>query len=58
MFPLRAIVEASEQVPLLAMLLRVDMSIVREILNREELPGAETSGNGAALPSVRLRQVC
>src|SRR5437879_8835743 len=38
------IVEASEQVPLLAMLLRLDMSIVREILNREELPGAETSG--------------
>src|SRR5437588_10970807 len=28
----------------LAMLLRLDMSIVREILNREELPGAETSG--------------
>ena len=26
------------------MLLRLDMSIVREILNREELPGAETSG--------------
>jgi len=25
------------------MLLRLDMSIVREILNREELPGAETS---------------
>src|SRR5437879_9185283 len=38
------IVEASEQVPLLSMLLRLDMSIVREILNREELTGAETSG--------------
>ncbi|PYX08180.1 MAG: AraC family transcriptional regulator, partial [Acidobacteria bacterium] len=38
------IVEASEEVPLLSMLLRLDMSIVREILNREELPGAETSG--------------
>jgi AraC-like DNA-binding protein len=38
------IVEASERVPLLSMLLRLDMSIVREILNREELPGAETSG--------------
>ena len=38
------IVEASEQVPLLSMLLRLDLSIVREILNREELPEAETSG--------------
>src|SRR5882724_8209588 len=38
------IVEASEEMPLLSMLLRLDMSIVREILNREELPGAEVSG--------------
>ena len=38
------IVEASEDVPLLSMLLGLDMSIVREILNREELPAAETSG--------------
>jgi len=38
------IVEASEDVPLLSVLLRLDMSIVREILNREELPAAETSG--------------
>ena len=38
------IVEASEEVPLLSMLLRLDMSFVREILNREELPEAETSG--------------
>ena len=38
------IVEASEDVPLLSMLLRFDMSIVREILSREELPLAETSG--------------
>jgi AraC-like DNA-binding protein len=35
------IIEASEDVPLLSMLLRLDMSIVREILNREELPEAE-----------------
>ena len=35
------IVEASEEVPLLSMLLRLDMAIVREILNREELPEAE-----------------
>ena len=38
------ILEASEEVPLLSMLLRLDMAIVREILNREELPGAELSG--------------
>ena len=37
------IVEASEEVPLLSMLLRLDMSIVREILSREELPEVETS---------------
>jgi len=35
------IVEASKDVPLLSILLRLDMSIVREILNREELPEAE-----------------
>ena len=38
------IVEASEEVPLLSMLLRLDMAIEREILNREELPEAELSG--------------
>jgi hypothetical protein len=32
------IVEASEQVPLLSMLLRLEMSIVREILSRDGLP--------------------
>src|SRR5215470_11819595 len=36
------IVEASEEVPLLSMLLRLDMPVVREILNREELPEPET----------------
>src|SRR2546429_4068845 len=38
------IVEASDEVPLLSMLLRLDMSIVREMLNREDLPESETSG--------------
>jgi AraC-like DNA-binding protein len=38
------IVEASEVVPLLAMLLRLDLSIVREILTREELPEVEAPG--------------
>jgi AraC-like DNA-binding protein len=37
------IVEASDEVPLLSMLLRLDMAIVREILNREELPELEPS---------------
>ena len=37
------IIEASEEVPLLSMLLRLDMSIVREMLNREELPEPESS---------------
>lgn len=32
------IVEASEDVPLLSMLLRLEMSVVREILSREDLP--------------------
>ena len=56
------IVEASEEVPLLSMLLRLDMSIVREILNREELPEAETSGqrHGVAIgeASAGLLNAC
>src|SRR5438876_9377378 len=39
------IIEASEEVPLLSMLLRLDMAIVREILNREELPELEASSH-------------
>src|SRR5207247_2392085 len=37
------IVEASEEVPLLSMFLRLDMSIVREMLNREDLPESRVS---------------
>jgi hypothetical protein len=37
------ILEASEEVPLLSMLLRLDMSIVREMLNREELPASDVA---------------
>jgi AraC-like DNA-binding protein len=37
------IVEASEQVPLLSMFLRLDMQIVREVIDREELPELKTS---------------
>jgi len=37
------IIDASEQVPLLSMLLRLDMPMVREIITREELPELEAS---------------
>lgn len=37
------IVEASEQVPLLSMYLRLDMPTVREVLSREDLPEPGTS---------------
>jgi AraC-like DNA-binding protein len=39
------IVEASDEIPLLSMLLRLDMSIVREMLNREDLPESEGSSH-------------
>jgi AraC-like DNA-binding protein len=35
------IVEASEQVPLLSMFLRLDMQAVREVISREELPQSD-----------------
>lgn len=37
------ILEASEEVPLLTMFLRLDLSTVREVLSREDLPEPETS---------------
>ena len=37
------IVEASEQVPLLSMYLRLDMPTVREVLSREDIPDPEIS---------------
>ena len=37
------ILEASEEVPLLTMFLRLDMATVREVLSREDLPEPETS---------------
>jgi len=56
------IIEASENVPLLSMLLRLDMSIVREMLNREELPELEaaTQRHGVAIgrASVGLLKAC
>jgi AraC-like DNA-binding protein len=55
------IVEASEEVPLLSLLLRLDMSIVREILNREELPeGTSGQPRGVAIgqASAGLLNAC
>jgi AraC-like DNA-binding protein len=43
------IVEASEAVPLLSMLLRLDMAAVREVLSREELPEVEASSQRRGL---------
>src|SRR5712671_944277 len=37
------IVEASEEIPLLSMFLRLDMPTVREVLSREDMPEPETS---------------
>jgi AraC-like DNA-binding protein len=43
------IVEASEQAPLLSMLLRLDMPTVREVLTREDLPEPEGSSQRRGL---------
>ena len=56
------IVEASEDVPLLSLLLRLEMPIVRELLTSEELPELESSSGGAGLSvgetTVGLLEVC
>jgi AraC-like DNA-binding protein len=43
------IVEASEQVPLLSLFLRLDMPMVREVISCEELPVAWTEARGLAV---------
>lgn len=43
------ILEASEQVPMLSMFLRLDMPTVREVLSREDLPEPETSVSSRGL---------
>lgn len=50
------IVEASEDVPLLSMLLRLEMPIVREILSREDLPevGVSSQRRGVAVGQATL----
>lgn len=43
------ILEASEQVPMLSMFLKLDMPTVREVISREELPEAETNGRSRGI---------
>lgn len=43
------VIEASEAVPMLAMKMRLDMSVVRELLSREEVHVNATVGEGAGL---------
>ncbi|MBV9302952.1 MAG: AraC family transcriptional regulator [Acidobacteriaceae bacterium] len=43
------IIEASEKVPLLSMLLRLDIAIVREVLSREDLPHIESTSQRQGL---------
>ena len=56
------IIEASEIVPLLSMLLRLDLGMVREILTSEELPGSDPQPQGVGLAlgeaSVGLLEAC
>jgi AraC-like DNA-binding protein len=43
------VVEASEAKPLLAMALKLEMSVVRDLLTREEVPGRHMSSDGPAM---------
>ncbi|MBV9499506.1 MAG: AraC family transcriptional regulator [Acidobacteriaceae bacterium] len=43
------VVQASEKVPLLSMLLRLDMGIVREVLSREDLPDVQSTSQRRGL---------
>ena len=56
------IVEASEATPLLSMLLRLDMSVVQEILTHEELPDTKRSPGAMGLSTgeatFELLEVC
>ncbi len=56
------IIEASEQVPLLSMFLRLDMPTVREVISREDLPEAETTGQSHGIAvgetTVGLLRAC
>jgi AraC-like DNA-binding protein len=56
------IIEASEEVPLLTMFLRLDMPTVREVLSREDLPepepSAERRGLAVGKTTVGLLDAC
>jgi AraC-like DNA-binding protein len=56
------IVEASEDVPMLSLLLKLDMPVVREILMHEELPDLDNTPNHSGLvrgeTSLELFEVC
>jgi AraC-like DNA-binding protein len=56
------ILEASEETPMLTMLLRLDMPIVREVLSREDLPEPEASsqrrGLAVGVTTVGLLDSC
>ncbi|MGI9071508.1 MAG: AraC family transcriptional regulator [Bryobacteraceae bacterium] len=43
------VVEASEKVPLLSMLLRLDMAVVRQVLSHEDLPEIESTSQRRGL---------
>ena len=52
------IVEASEQVPLLSMFLRLDMPTVREVISREEFPEPKARQSSRELPLVKRQSAC
>ena len=56
------IIEASQQVPLLSMFLRLDMQIVREVISREDLPdppaSIRTRGMAVGETTVGLLDAC
>jgi hypothetical protein len=45
------VIEATESVPCLAMSLKVEMSVVRELLTGEEIRVPEARGSGRTMPS-------
>ena len=56
------VVEASEEVPFLALALRLEMSVVRELLSREEIPAHHAPSGGPAMATgettVELLSAC
>ena len=47
------VIEASEEVPCLALSLKLEMPVVRELLNREEIPVAETPSDNPGMATGR-----